>query len=323
MFSSNSGNQQEIERTVRQMENARFSVDTITEDVMHAGFFSDFDPSRAAVAYNSPAQGPCADAAGEFGWNVAAAPMQVPLPVEGILAANTAFDGCLQRRRGGTEALVIRRAETGPPVPLATASASTARRSNLYIQTSRCEGDPGGLIQVGFVPSTSPEATFGLRRPIYNADGSVDCTATRNDELRRVVQRTYFVSDCNDCAGAGDGIPTLKRVEFIDGALRTTAIAEGIENVQFEFGVDSDGDGAPDGQAVRAGGVVAAGGWQNVVAVRMHVLARSTQPTAGFTDLRTYQLGAGVETTPADGFKRTLLSATARLHNVGGRRERE
>ena len=150
----------------------------------------------------------------------------------------------------------------------------------------------------------------------------------RDDRVRRVVQRTYYVASCNDCV-AGDGIPTLRRVEFIDGQLRDTPLAEGIENLQFEFGVDTNpappnGDGEPDVWVGPAGITDAPGAgplsWDNVVAVRVHLLARSTQASPGYTDPRTYTLG-GVEVTPGDGFRRTLLSSTVRLMNVGGRRE--
>jgi type IV pilus assembly protein PilW len=71
-------------------------------------------------------------------------------------------------------------------------------------------------------------------------------------------------------------------------------------------------------------GAVAAANWQNVVTVRMHVLTRSTQPAPGHVETRTYQLGPNVSIDPTaltDGFKRTLLSTSVRLNNVGGRRD--
>jgi len=55
--------------------------------------------------------------------------------------------------------------------------------------------------------------------------------------------------------------------------------------------------------------------------VRIHLLARNTQPTPGYTDPRTYVLG-GVVVAPADGYKRTMMTTTVRLNNVGGRREK-
>ena len=307
LFSQNSGNQLELERTVRRLENARFSVDTLTEDVVHAGFYSDFNPNTVepAPTYTSPS--PCAIVMTALGW-VAADPaigtaMQLPRPVEGI-PAGTTFS-CLTNRRANTEAIVIRRAETGPTI------AWTAGRSdNLYIQAGRCASDPAP-VRIAAVPTSEPEKTFNLRQP--------DC-ATVNNALRRLLQRTYYVATCNDC-DADDGIPTLKRVEMINGALRTTSIAEGVENIQFEYGVDTSGDGVPDSMV--AASAVSAADWQNVVAVRMHILTRSTQPAPGYVETRNYQLGGVTidKSTLADGFKRTLLSTSVRLNNVGGRRE--
>lgn len=307
LFSRNSGSQQELERTLRQLENARFAVDTLTEDAMHAGYYSDFNPNRAdpVPTYTSPS--PCAATPGALGWDAAASPMLVPRPIEGI-PAGTAFT-CLTNRRADTEALVVRHAETGP-----TTTWGAGRAGNLYIQAARCESDVG-LIRVAALPQADAPATFNLRLP--------NCTA-QNNALRRLVQRTYYVADCNDCANGGDGIPTLKRVEMIDGALRTTAIAEGVENVQFEFGVDNAAprDGVPDGWFTSDG--VAAADWPDVVAVRLHVLTRATQPTPGHVETRDFQLGPDVSlaaTDFTDGFRRALLSSVVRLNNVGSRRE--
>jgi prepilin-type N-terminal cleavage/methylation domain-containing protein len=52
MFSRGSGNQQELDRTVRQIENARFAVDTLTEDVMHAGILFRLQPGRSRCGGN-------------------------------------------------------------------------------------------------------------------------------------------------------------------------------------------------------------------------------------------------------------------------------
>ncbi len=84
---------------------------------------------------------------------------------------------------------------------------------------------------------------------------------------------------------------------MIDGVLRTTSIAEGVENLQFEFGVDTSGDGVPDTFARRPAPLPRAD-WQNVVSVRMHVLTRSTQPSPGYVETRTYQVGPNVTLRP-------------------------
>jgi type IV pilus assembly protein PilW len=318
LFARNSGNQSELERNTRQLESARYSIDLLGEDVMHAGYFGEFDPDPLIVNpldWTTP--DPCATAVNAQGWNTPDPPVptsadpaervQIPVPVQGI-EAGTAL-GCLGNRVAGTEALVVRHAETGAPVTLAA-----GLNNNLYIQVARC-----GLDVSRIRAASVPSGTLNLRLP--PAAGASGCGPV-NDSLRRLTQRTYYIASCNDC-GASDGIPTLKRVEMINGALRTMSVAEGVENLQVEHGLDTDGDGVPDTYVTTDGVTgVAPNQWQNVVAVRLHLLTRSTQATPGFTDSRTYQLGPDVAaTTPADGNKRTLMTSTVRLHNVGSRRE--
>lgn len=307
LFARNSDNQQELERTVRQLENARYALDTLGEDVMHAGFFSDFDPQSLGTtpAYQTP--DPCATATNALGWNTGVSPMHVPTPIQGIAAGTSVT--CLADRLGGTEALVVRRSETTEPIAMAAAV-----QGNLYVQVARCTTSVQRVL-VAAAPSANPGTVFTMQKP--------DC-ATLNDSLRRVSQRTYYVASCNDCAPS-DGIPTLKRVEMINGTLHTTAIAEGVENLQVEYGLDTDADGVPNSFGTMGSGVITGAGanvWQNVVSVRLHVLTRNTQARGNYSDTRTYQVGPDVVLDkPSDGFKRTLMTSTVRLQNVGGRRE--
>ena len=306
LFARNTGNQSELERNTRQIEGARFSLDALAEDIQHAGYFGEFNPNTlpAAPAYQTP--DPCATALNALGWDTAVTPNLIPVPIQGIAAGTVV--ACLTNRLAGTEAVVIHRADTGADITFAGGNTT-----NLYLQIARCPLDAQRLVAAA-VPAANPQAVFNLRRP--------DC-ATVNNRLRRVTGRTYYIASCNDCA-ANDGIPTLKRVEMIDGALRTVSLAEGVENLQIEYGLDIDNDGRPDSFNTIGSGVingVAPNVWENVVAARLHLLSRSTEPTAGFVDARTYVLGPNVSIVPTDNFKRTLTTTTVRLFNVGMRRE--
>lgn len=298
LFSVVSGNQNELERTIRKLESARYAIDTMGEDVMHAGYYSDFNPNSLLVPVSYTQPDPCAITTDAQGWNTSVSPIEMPVPVQGIPADTSV--ACLKNRRPGTEAIVVRRADTGPP-----STALPSSTTNLYIQISRCKDDTQSLIA-----SPGPSTKFTLRLP--------DCV-TINTATRRLLQRTYYIATCNDCT-ANDGIPTLKRVEMIDGALTSISIAEGVENLQVEYGPDTTGDGQPDSFTTVGG--VAAADWSNIVAVRLHLLARATETTPGYADSRNYTLGPDVTIEkPADGFKRTLLTTTVRIINVGGRRE--
>jgi type IV pilus assembly protein PilW len=139
--------------------------------------------------------------------------------------------------------------------------------------------------------------------------------------LRKYIVRIYYVSTCNDCGTGGDTVPTLKMVEFTDGATTTRPVVEGIENLQFDYGVDTTGDGAPDSYTTTP----AAAQWKDVMAVRVNILARNIDKTAGYTDTKSYQLSAvtGVAAIPAanDNYKRHAYNQVVRVINPSSRRE--
>src|SRR5439155_19219565 len=68
LLARNSANQQELERTIRRLEGARFSLDTLAEDVMHAGYYSDFNPDGMLTKPTYQTPDPCAVAPMAQGW---------------------------------------------------------------------------------------------------------------------------------------------------------------------------------------------------------------------------------------------------------------
>ena len=83
------------------------------------------------------------------------------------------------------------------------------------------------------------------------------------------------------------------------------------------------GDGSPDGNFVHCTTSPACTADQlvNVVAVKLFVLARSSEASPGHTDTRTYQLGGATLGPFNDHYKRHAFSTSVRLSNVTGRRE--
>src|SRR6185436_13682646 len=141
-----------------------------------------------------------------------------------------------------------------------------------------------------------------------------DCSTIAS--IRKYMVRVYYISSCNVCGS--DTIPTLKTAEFLNGAFTIPPLVEGIENLQVEYGLDTDagagdksGAGAPDcytsnpsavpvaeaAACTDAGYDLAAAtpltNWSNVVAARINVLSRNLAPTGGWLDTRTYNLGLG------------------------------
>lgn len=298
-FSYNSRNQQDLERSIVRLENARFALDTLTEDLLHAGYYGRHVPA-SDIVYNAIV--PCPGTTANLGWNAAATEM--PPAVAGLPAdPASAAQNCLTGLRAGTGVITVTHAETGDATLPASAVAT-----NLYVQTTSCETDTARV-----AVNTGPGSNF----PLLNKT----CTAPNN--VRRLSQRTYFLSNCNNCT-SNDGIPSLKRGEFIGNSFMVNTVAEGVEQLQFEVGVDTNNDGQVN-EVLPFAGITGAAPyvWGNVVAVRVHMLTRSSLPDPGTVEQRTFQMGP-LTVVPADlpnGFKRTLLTTTVPLVNVAGRRE--
>lgn len=329
-FSSNSRNQHDLERSIVRMENSRFALDTLTEDLMHAGYYAQHVPPsgvtvQAIVPCPEPLIPPNPDNPWNLGWNAAATRM--PPAVQGFVAdEDDGTQDCLTGLRDKvdkTEVITVTHAETGDPDPDLRDETETTdlyiqtKGSDANTQTTSCATDPQVIV------ATGPASNFVLKNAACNTFNNV----------HRLSQRTYFLSKCNDCTN-NDGIPSLKRVERIGGGFVVNTVAEGVEQLQFEYGVDTNNDGQVDEVRAFAGITGAAPYlWSNVVAVRVHMLTRSSLPDPGHDETRRFEMGSityKLKTDPVEtgdppllpaGFKRTLLTTTVPLTNVAGRRE--
>jgi type IV pilus assembly protein PilW len=165
--------------------------------------------------------------------------------------------------------------------------------------------------------------------------------------LRRYVVRIYFVSPCNvpasgsTCNGTTDdggvSIPTLKMLELGPGQNTFTLhpIAEGIEEVQYDFGIDNrarcglaaapadDHDGVADCVVMCDGAAPCSPtDFSNVVTVQVNLIARNAETSPGYIDDKIYGRGLkGYTAAPGDHYRRHSYSALVRLNNVAMRRE--
>jgi type IV pilus assembly protein PilW len=328
---STSQSRTELDKTSRQIENGRYALQLLTTDVQHAGFLGAYTPKTAI--YSTTAD-PCAPLAADF----AAAPsVIVPVFIFGY-DGTVADPSCVTNRVAGTAILVVRR--------VSTTAVAAAAAGETYLQVAAC-----APLLPPFVVSAN-SADFILQKK--------DCATTAS--LNKYIVRVYYISSCNVCAPTSDDIPTLKMAEFVNGAMIVTPLVEGIQTMQVDYGIDMNSDGSPDcyisnptspstpipsqitaalcpqpatayewDPATRAAAIPPlAPHWANVVTVRIHVLARNNEPSADWTDTRTYNLGlASVRTDVGaniggpfgDKYKRHVYSAVARAVNVSGRKE--
>lgn len=286
----------EQERSVRQLDNGRYAMEVIGEDITMAGYYGD-------VVVEELTFGPaatCATALADLGWNNAAS--SGPVAITGLNSGEAAAAACLDSHLAGTPALLIRHVDTTRVQRTAVVAGTP------YLQTSRCASDP---VATKFILAAATSSFTLLDR---------DC-ATFNT-VQRYITRIYYVASCNECGN--DAVPTLKVAELRGAAFVSVSLAEGVENMAFEFGFDTDANGSPDVYRTGLSGTAGAAdnNWSNVVAARVYLLTRTTEATPGFTSARTFNLGlAGVRGPFNDAFKRRLYVMTNRLNNVSGPRE--
>jgi type IV pilus assembly protein PilW len=331
LFLTNSRAQGEIEKANRQVENGRFAIDTIVTDLRNAGYYGEFDPTVLPAPAAMPA--PC-DVSVD-GLNAG-----LTLPVQGIDQGGAGLD-CLTDKKPETDVLVVRRTST---CVAGAADCEPITAGLPYFQASLCS-NPSEL-------NGAPADRYRLDTDRTKLDRHQrNCTQTAGTGTlavtRRYLTRIYYIANNNV---AGDGIPTLMRAELdmVGGALKFNVVplAEGIENLQVEYGLDLDNSpttpppapATPDGIAdtfsadpAKAKGCAtvdcAITNWQSAVAVKLHVLAMNPTTSAGFEDKKTYMLGNDASgqpisyPPPKDGRKRHVFETQVMLANPAGRRQ--
>lgn len=323
LFINQSKARVELDKSNRMIDNGRYALELLSDDLMLAGYYGEFTPTSSVPAMPTSMPDPCTTAQGPMttpgtmaaalqffvqGYDAAGPTSQIAGPPCSL----TYTAGSNLSLKPGSDILVVRRASTATPIVQSVALAGIP-----YLQASLCQYDA-----VPYVLDTNP-ANFTLR--------TLTCTAGSTTPLaflRQFIVDIYYVSPSDNETLAvpgsgctvGDCIPTLKRLELDQNTHQfvSTPLVEGIDYMQIEYGLDSNGDGIADSYV----GAPALSDWPNVVAVKMHILARNTEATKGYTDNKTYSLGPVAGTvTPGDSYKRHSYTQYIRLVNPAGRRE--
>ena len=311
LIGQQSGTRSELDKSDRQLENGRYAALLLRDDIQHAGFYGQYAGGFAAP---TTLPDPCAITAVSIDASLAVAlqgydaPVTVPSPLSACLPDADHIPG--------TDILVVRRLEAVEVLPVL----SSAAAGQVYIQTT----PDAKVTAIGPDPQPATPTVYTL----------VQKDAVTAAELRKYVQHVYFLSPCNvyasgqsSCTSAADGgqpVPTLKRLELTasSGAtsITTVPLVEGIQNLQFDYGVDSTGDGTPGTPYLSAPGVA---DWPNVMVVQINLLVRTVEPSGGYDGSgKTYNLGlAGTVGPFTDAFKRHVFSLAVRVFNQSGPRE--
>lgn len=318
VFVDSSRTFRELRKSGEQIENGRHALSLLADDIRHAGYFGQLGTFNTPVAVN-PCVMPTLDHL--------ATPIQVystALNAKAVLSCLSASEVAT-----GSDVLVVRRADTIPLVSDAVPTA-TPLANVVYLQANATAGD----IQLGVATEIDrTKKATGAAATILRRDGLAA-------PINRLHVHIYYVSPCSQvsCASGSDGIPTLKRMELATGTPSWTVVplVSGIEYFQVDLGLDTlptattlatglIGDGAADGAFVQT-----TADWQNVVSVKVSLLARSLEATPGYADTKKYLLSQALENASggagyvsgSGAFKRKVFAAEIRLNNPSGRRER-
>lgn len=315
LFANNSRARSETERSSQKVENGRFALELLSGELQHAGYFAEFDSSRLTAAAAVPDA--CATAVADLKTGMA-------LHIQGFDSVSSSVLSCLSDVKGGTDILVIRRAAT---CTVGTAGCTAPVAGTVLFQTSLCATE----LASGIVNDAYRLVATASAPPVSSSDFPLnkrDCTSKA--DTRRYLVRIYYTAN-ND--KAGDGIPTLKRAELTStgGTLGfvSTSLVQGIENLQMEYGLDTDANGQPDAYASNPNAYGGCGPattptcaehWRSVVSAKVFLLARNIDQSPGYTDNRVYDLGTTTVSAPGDAYKRSVFQETVRLVNASGRR---
>jgi len=182
-----------------------------------------------------------------------------------------------------TDLLVVRYADSNPVATVSLSSGTPYVRSNYQ----------AGELFIGSTQPTIPDDTSAL---------------TNN---HRLVSRAYYVSNFTD--HATDGLPSLRRVDLVNGPkVEDQVILPGVENMQIQFGVDTNKDRSVD-QYVNADQVA---DWTKVYSARVWVLVRTKTVDKTIDTSQTFTMAGNSVSFGNDGYRRLLVSSVVNLRNM-------
>lgn len=122
--------------------------------------------------------------------------------------------------------------------------------------------------------------------------------------------KVFFIR--NYSGASGDGIPGLCAESLSGDSITVECYVEGIEDIQVEFGIDTDADGVANQYKSSPTSVEL----ETAVSARIFILARSIDSVAGYTNTKSYTLGEKTISAKNDGYLRRVFSTTVQMRNA-------
>ena len=178
------------------------------------------------------------------------------------------------------------------------------------VSIKRVAGAQAGTLRVGGIYLRTNGTLGLLYRAPFPAAPTVPVPVPVSDwEFRPSI---YYIRQFANTAG--DGIPTLCRkvLQGVGPGMATECLATGIENLQVEYGIDTDQDGQPNLFMPNPTQAEI----QSAVSARIFLLARTVEIDTRYTNDKTYSISNAPDYTPGDSFHRRVFSTNVTIQNI-------
>lgn len=238
----------EMVKTNSLIENGRFAINILQEDIEHGGFWGGYTPqfddlSSTGVPGDAPslAPDPClpyANWATTNGYKNAL----MGIPVQSYDAIPTGCTSLLPSKKTSTDVLVVRHAANCLP---GTSNCEALDNNKVYFQSSFCEAETTATTPLRYVLSNT-NADFTLKKRSCIGVPPAATVGLLSDK-RKFISNIYYIRTY--AVTVGDGIPTLMRSTFnlvtlsggspVPAHEPPAALIEGIEGFNVELGLDA------------------------------------------------------------------------------------
>lgn len=304
LYISTSRNYAEDERYARMQENGRYTLQVLTDDLAMVDFWGKMlNVDTIGTAFTPPAPGSCEEATGIYDATTALFFNNYHVsPWNEQFALSPACNQIDSDRKAGADILVIKRVTSAPTAETFVDVADTDG-----------DGDTAEILTTG--ASDLQNGTVYLRTNGTSGNFINDASSTNLPGVAeadwRYQPRVYFVRKDFDL-GLNDGIPSLCRMDINGtGFAAPECLAQGIEDLHIQFGLDTDGDGIANQYVSDP----SPADMEKVVTARVYVLVRSVDVDPTYTDTNTYVLGDVNIASPNDGYYRRVYTSTVALRN--------
>lgn len=216
--------------------------------------------------------------------------------------------------------------------PVTVVTGEVANVANPYLGTcaSQYAADPQGD---GLLLSDILEVRYTLGNAVANASLQADLIYVQSDlnhgavfqgtaepalsaesanQNFPLVAMGYYIANWSNAPS--DGIPSLHKISLEPGpVVLDQVLLAGVENLQVQYGVDTDDDGAVN--AYVDPGDPLANNWQAIRTVQLWLVIRSQRQDTNISTAQTVTVAGQVINFPNDGWRRYVASIVAQLRN--------